>query len=84
MTEFDTLRAEIETVDFELAKLIEKRMKISSAIGEYKKKNSMPIYDPAREEELKNKNVAFVEKKYQDAYLKIFEKVLQVSKDMQL
>lgn len=84
MNELDQFRFEIEKIDDELVKLITKRMEISIKIGEYKKKNGISVYDPKREEELKNINLSKVEPKFKQGYSEVFDTILKVSKDFQL
>ncbi len=45
------LRGQIDAIDDEIVRLFTKRMEVSAAIAEYKKRNSLPIYVPAREQE---------------------------------
>ncbi|MCQ2776214.1 MAG: chorismate mutase [Bacilli bacterium] len=84
MNQLEQYRTEIEQVDDELIKLLIKRMELSKKIGEYKKSNGLSVYDPKREEELKNKNLLKVEEIYKSGYSEIFETILKVSKDFQL
>ena len=46
------LRTRIDETDRELCALINKRMKIASEIGRFKRENKLPVYDPKREGEL--------------------------------
>ena len=84
MDKLEEYRLEIEKIDEELAKLICKRMEMSYKIGEFKKQNGLPVYDPKREETLKEKNLSKVEEKYREGYSEIFDEILKVSKDLQL
>lgn len=84
MEKLAELRAEIEQIDKDLANLIAKRMETSLKIGQFKKENNLSVYDPKREEELKEKNLSLVEEKFRSGYMEIFETILKVSKDMQL
>ena len=84
MGELEKYRLEIESIDEQLIALICKRMEVSLKIGEYKKQNNVSIYNPKREEELKNKNLQKVEKQYQAGCEEIFSAILKVSKDLQL
>lgn len=52
MTELEELRNKIDSVDGELAELLLRRLSLSREIGEYKKKNSLPVEDKKREEEI--------------------------------
>ena len=45
------IRKSVDDVDNEIVRLYKKRMSLCDEIGEYKKKNNMPIYDPVREKE---------------------------------
>ena len=46
------LRNDIDKIDKELVALIGKRMETAAKIGQYKRENNLPVYDPAREREL--------------------------------
>ncbi len=46
------LRKNIDNIDEELVALIRERMDTAAKIGEYKRENKLPVYDPAREREL--------------------------------
>ena len=59
-------------------------MDISCKIGEYKKENNLSVYDPEREEQLREKNLSLVEEKYRSGYNEILNVILKVSKDLQL
>ena len=45
------LRRKIDEIDDELISLFMQRMDVSAEIARYKHKNSMPVYDPAREQQ---------------------------------
>ncbi|MDD4089365.1 MAG: chorismate mutase, partial [Tissierellia bacterium] len=45
-------RAEINKIDIEIVKLLEKRFNIVNEIGCYKRKQKLPIYDEAREKQV--------------------------------
>ncbi len=46
------LRKNIDNIDEKLVALIRERMDTAAKIGEYKRENKLPVYDPAREREL--------------------------------
>lgn len=50
--ELKEIRNEIDKVDEELVRLFIKRMKLSAQVAEYKKENHLPIFVPAREQEI--------------------------------
>ena len=45
------LREQIDEIDHSLVSLLEKRMDVSAAIAEYKRKNNTKVLDAAREEQ---------------------------------
>lgn len=51
MTELDELRAQIDETDREILALFVRRQQIVDKIAEYKRRNSLPVYDAARESE---------------------------------
>ncbi len=52
--DLDELRVEIDKIDDELIKLFQKRMDVAVKIGEYKKKNNIPVLNSQREREKLN------------------------------
>lgn len=46
------LRKHISQLDEQIIQLIAERQDISRAIGQYKKSNDLPVYDPERERKL--------------------------------
>lgn len=77
-------RKEIEKIDSELIELLVQRMELSKKIGDFKRENGLPIFDPKREEELKQKNILSCKEEYRRGYQEILEAILKVSKDIQL
>lgn len=47
-----TLRKEIDEIDWQILKLLARRLRLVRDIGEYKKKNRLPVLDVQREKEL--------------------------------
>lgn len=77
-------RAQIEIIDKEMAVLFEKRMACSKAIAEYKMANNMPIFDAVREQQLIEKNSAYLENSDMKEYYKDYLLgVMGVSKNYQ-
>ena len=60
MNELEQARREISEADEEIAQLFEKRMNAVRKVAAYKKERGLPVFDPAREEELIRKNSARV------------------------
>lgn len=50
--ELDRARIEINAVDKEIVKLLEKRFNLVLQIGKYKKDNNLPVYDEDREKKV--------------------------------
>ncbi len=74
--ELKKLRKRIDKIDKELKKLLEKRAKVAIEIGELKKKNSLPVEDSIREEEVLNK--------IEDSFTKkAFKEIIKLSKEIQ-
>jgi chorismate mutase len=50
--ELDALRRAIDEVDQKILELVAERLRLVLAVGEYKRAQSMPVYDPERERSL--------------------------------
>lgn len=50
--ELAKLRKEMDGTDWQILKLLARRLKLAKNIGEYKEKNKLPILDAQREKEL--------------------------------
>lgn len=82
--ELKDLRNEIDKIDQELVCLIEKRMEIVKKIGKYKKEKNLPILDQNREEEVINKNIAYLKNSTNiKSYKEIITKIMEVSKKIE-
>ena len=55
------LRKQINEIDVQLVKLFDDRMHVALEIAKYKKENSLPVFDPAREREVLNRQTAAVD-----------------------
>ena len=84
MEKLKQARYEIDKIDKEIAKLLEKRMEIVSHIGEYKKNNNLSIENKDREsiifENLKKNTTNDI---YYQYLIDIFKYILKKSKEMQ-
>ena len=61
MNELEQSRKEINEIDSQMARLFERRMNICANIARYKKEHGLSVRDPAREEDLINKNKELIE-----------------------
>ncbi len=77
-------REEIDSIDKRMIDLFKQRMACSANIAQYKKENNMPVFDSARESQLINKNVEYLnDYEMEKYYREFFEGMLKVSKDYQ-
>jgi len=84
MEELKILRNEIDQIDDEIIKLLEKRFNISLKIGEIKKTYNLPIQDANREKELITKNGNKIKnKEFLKSYLNILTSIIEESKKIQ-
>ena len=51
MNQLEQARAQIDTVDRQMAALFEQRMNLTRQVAEYKLASGKPVLDPAREEQ---------------------------------
>ena len=80
----ENARLEINRIDRDMARLFEERMGLAEVIAKYKKENGLPVFDPARETELIERNSGFIENEaLRRDYVKFLSGVMSVSKDYQ-
>ena len=77
--DLNDIRIEIDKIDNELIKLLEKRMDCTKAVGEYKAKNNIPILDKERQQ-LILENVEKKSEKYGSSLRFLFEDIMQISR----
>jgi chorismate mutase / prephenate dehydratase len=84
LNSLEEYRKEIDLIDKELINLFEKRMEVVRKVGEYKKENNLEILNVKREEEVIEKNINNLKnEKYKDAGRKLFEKIMELSRELQ-
>ena len=66
MTELEQARKIINSTDEEMARLFQQRMDAVRMVANHKKQHGLPIEDPAREEQLIERNSSFID---EDDYL---------------
>lgn len=82
--ELNNLRNEVRDIDTKLAELFERRIELSRAIGECKKKASLPIYDAKREEENIRVLSEFLQNEiYRPYFVKWYRELMDISKNIQ-
>ena len=84
MQDLETIRKEIDTIDAQMAALFEDRMELSRQICEFKMEHALAVSDPAREEQLIQRNAARISDRGIREYYVNFEKsVLRLSRSWQ-
>ena len=84
-TKLDDARKEIEEVDRGMAALFERRMRAVEAVAAYKKEHGLPVYDPAREKALIEKNSAYIsDPEIREYYVRYIENTMAVSRAYQI
>src|SRR5690625_2250771 len=82
MRDLENIRKDINKVDKKLQELLNKRFDLSKEVGAYKRSHNMKIFDKNREdqilEKIKNEN-----KEYGDFFQKIYQVIMDLSKDIQ-
>lgn len=78
----ESIRKEIDAVDDELVALLKARFELSRAMGEEKKRKSLPVYDAEREGLLLSR----LEQKaapYGGEVRALYEKIMELSRKLQ-
>ena len=82
MKNIDNLRHELDVLDDEIMKLLEKRFEVSKKIGNLKaSSSSLNISNREREREILNKCNPYINK---ESLEKVYEEVFKLSKDLQI
>lgn len=82
--ELNKARTEINNIDKEIVNLLEKRFNIVNEIGHYKRKQKLPIYDEARERQVVDNCIGFLEnKEYSKCIDDIYFQIMRSCKDIQ-
>ena len=77
------LRKQINEIDEQLVKCFEARMKVALEIGKYKKENGLPVYDPAREQEVLEKRMAAVDADLSGYVKTLYTTLFELSRNYQ-
>jgi chorismate mutase len=80
----DDLRREIDRLDSDLLRIFNQRADFALKIGEIKKAQGLPVYDPAREKKIfqrmKEENPGPLD---DDAIVRLFERVIDESRRLE-
>jgi len=74
------IRNEIDHVDKEILKLLNKRFKLASDVIEFKKLNNLPIENKQREEEIIKMIGESVDVEINDEVIEIYKEIMKQSK----
>lgn len=84
MNRLEKARLVINEADAQIAQLFEKRMRAAEDVVAYKLENSLPVFDPAREKEVIEKNLAKIEDENLKPYYEdMLIQLMRISKEYQ-
>ena len=84
MDKLKEARAQINSIDKQMAELFEKRMKAAEIIAAHKKATGMPILDEKREKEVINSNSLYIsDPVIREHYVSFIENTMKTSRDYQ-
>lgn len=84
MENINNIRREIDLIDEELVRLFERRLELALKVSEYKKENSLPIFDSNRETEVINKAKSRLHNpQFEDYVEEFFTDIMEISKKLQ-
>lgn len=82
--ELDKARIEINTIDKEIVKLLEKRFNLVLQIGKYKKDNNLPVYDEGREKKVIENCVNNLENNMYSKHIEtIYKQIMNTCKELE-
>ena len=77
------IRQEIDKIDEQLVTLFTQRMNLSAQVADIKKTKGLPIYVPAREQEIFEKVAELAGEEFAPSIQSLYATVFQVSRDYQ-
>lgn len=84
MEGLDDYRKSIDEIDKKITELFEKRMDIVLKVGEYKKKNGLPIFDKKREDIVIEKNLGYLKNKnYIEETRRFFKRLMETARELE-
>ena len=82
--DLDALRRSIDEIDSRLLALIEERVRLVLAVGDYKRQHDLPIYDPERERKLLERLTAEARPPLEQGTVRrIFERLIDESRRLE-
>lgn len=83
MDNLENARKEINDIDKQMMDLFIRRMKAAENIAQYKKERGLPVYDPAREEQIFNRHSQLDDKVLEEYYRLFLKDTIDISKQYQ-
>ena len=84
MNRLEKARLVINEADAQIAQLFEKRMHAAEDVVAYKTENGLPVFDPVREKEVIEKNLARIEDENLKPYYEdMLVQLMRISKEYQ-
>ena len=77
------LRKKIDNIDEKIVSLLRERMETSAKVGQYKKENKLPIYDPSRESELFDRVASLAGKELSSYTRVLYSTITDISRSYQ-
>lgn len=77
------LRVKIDSIDKEITRLFEERMKTAAAVADYKRENGLPVFDSERERIVINKVTNNVSKEFQGYTRALYTTMFELSRSYQ-
>ena len=81
--DIQSCRNEINSIDEQLVGLFARRMRIAKEIAKYKAENHLPVFDPERERQIKNKVTALAGEELADYTGVLYQTLFDVSRSYQ-
>ena len=83
-TELEVLRSAIDDLDRRILDLVAERVRVVLAVGDYKRKNGMPVYDPERERRMLERLANVAPKPLDgETVRRIFERLIDESRRLE-
>lgn len=85
LNQLEKYRRIVDDIDSQVVSLIERRMEISRRIGEVKKQNDLPFYNPEREQLILQKNSEYLrDTGFSDEIQELYTLILRQSYNIQV
>jgi len=82
--DLESLRRDIDAVDLKLLELIGERVRLVLAVGEYKSRHGLAVYDPERERRMLERLTAAAEPPLEPGTVRrIFERLIDESRRLE-